>query len=374
MRTTFPRFVLTAVLMSCCAGCLPNATWLPDSSGFVYTGGKNKDTLYLYNLEKKASRVLVEKGAGPAWPAVSPNGKRIAVALRGTERVGKSLYHAFLEVVVFDRDGKELQRSEKMKWKDDTNFDVVAAQAFWVPGEDKLLLWSDAVTGFYDLIAKSHTLLDVNLATYRNTPIRPDGKGFLAVTKTGGPLCFVDWDGKKQDIQPTPEDASEGSKLWHLLYYPMMYSSHWDGDTAVVSWDDMRVATDADKLTASLEKIKPETTADGKVIQDQVKLADGGMVRAVELTKRWGQKHDPDDPYRYGRYRVELLKPGANEPKVLMDAAAMFMIQPSPDGKKAVVRYSKSEDAIFKTSNPNEDLFYVIDGGGDVTDKIDISK
>ncbi|HVS38929.1 MAG TPA: hypothetical protein VMS17_25450, partial [Gemmataceae bacterium] len=62
------------------------------------------------------------------------------------------------------------------------------------------------------------------------------------------------------------------------------------------------------------------------------------------------------------------------EPKVLMDAAGMFMIQPSPDNKKAVVRCSKSLDAIFTTSHPREDLFFVIDGAGDVTDTIDVAQ
>ncbi len=268
MRTSVLRLLSAALLLGCGAGCLPNATWLPDSSGFVYTGGKNKDALYLYDLEKKAPRVLVEKGAGPAWPAVSPDGKRIAVALRTKEDSTVSI-----EVVVFDRDGKELHRSPKMKWMAGAGPDVVTPQAFWVPGKDKLLLESDGTTVFYDLKSKSDTLLDVTLSTYRNTPIRPDGKGFLAVPKEGGgPIYFVDWDGKKQDIQLTPKDAFEGHKedaLVGMVMFPMMHSSRWDGDTAIVSWDDLRMKTDTDKLTASLEQIKPAKTEDGKVIQDQ---------------------------------------------------------------------------------------------------------
>ena len=57
-----------------------------------------------------------------------------------------------------------------------------------------------------------------------------------------------------------------------------------------------------------------------------------------------------------------------------MDRAGFFLIDPSPDGKKAVVQCSKSLDVIFKTSNANEDMLFVIDGDGDVTDTIDLSK
>ncbi len=154
----------------------------------------------------------------------------------------------------------------------------------------------------------------------------------------------------------------------------MMHSSRWDGDTAVVSWDDLRMKTDTDKLTASLEQIKPATTEDGKVIQDQVKLAGGAVVRAVELVKRYRQGGAAQNEAPFGSYRVEVVKPGAKEPTVLMDEAGFFMIYPSPDGKEAAARCSKTLDAIFKTANPGEDVLFVIDGKGETADKIDLAK
>ncbi len=72
--------------------------------------------------------------------------------------------------------------------------------------------------------------------------------------------------------------------------------------------------------------------------------------------------------------RVEVVKPGAKEPTVLMDEAGMFMIYPSPDAKRAVVKCSKTLDAIFKTANPGEDVLFVIDGKGETADKIDLAK
>jgi len=378
MRAHFPCTLLAAILLGCCAGCLPNATWLPDSSGFVYTGGPNKDRLYLYDLEKKAPRVLVEKGAGLAWPAVSPDGKRIAVALRHDDGTDVTL-----EVIVFDRDGKELQRSDantnvKMKWaKHEAGPDKVAAQAFWVPGKDKLLIYSDGATGFYDLKTNSSTMLDVSLSTFRDTPIRPDGKGFLAHKNPMG-LVFVDWDGKEKEIQPMQkapfENPGADSPLQGMVSFPLMHSSRWDGSTAIVSWDDLQVKIDADKLTASLEHIKPAMSADDKVIQDQVRLSGGGIVRALELTKRYRKDGLSDQQHPFGEYRVEVVKQGAKEAKTLMDGAAYFMIYPSPDGKKAVVKCSKSLDAIFTESKPDQDVLFVVDGIGEVTAKIDLSK
>jgi hypothetical protein len=378
MRTTILRR-LAVLLPLLATGCLPNATWLPDSSGFVYTGGDHKDKLYLYDLDKKAARTLVDKGAGPAWPAVSPDGKRIAVALRHDDGTNVSL-----QVLVFDRDGKQLLDSEagtniKMNWaKHEAGPSQVAAQAFWVPNQDKLLLYTDGVTGFYDLKTKTNTTLDVSLATFGSSPIRPDGKGFLALKKEAG-LVLIDWDGKEKDIQTMPKDAFDNqgadSPLQGMLYFPLMHSSRWDGSTAIVSWDDVQVKIDADKLTAKLEHIKPAMSGDDKVIQDQVRLSGGGVVRAVELTKRYRKDGAPNnDQYPFGGYRVEVVKQGAKEPKTLMDGAGYFMIYPSPDGKKAVVKCSRSLEAIFTESKPDQDMLYLIDGIGDVTAKIDLSK
>ena len=46
------------------------------------------------------------------------------------------------------------------------------------------------------------------VSTFGDSPIRPDGKGFLAYdTEDGGGLVVVDWDGKEKKIELTPKDA-----------------------------------------------------------------------------------------------------------------------------------------------------------------------
>src|SRR5688572_27588973 len=62
------------------AGCFPNVTWLPDGSGFVFTekGGRR---LIHFDLRTKERRVLCDDTkAKTMWPAISPDGKRVAVA------------------------------------------------------------------------------------------------------------------------------------------------------------------------------------------------------------------------------------------------------------------------------------------------------
>jgi dipeptidyl aminopeptidase/acylaminoacyl peptidase len=369
MRTSFLRLLLAALLPALAAGCLPNATWLPDSSGFVYTGGKTGDALYLYDLDKKASRVLVEKGAGPAWPAVSPDGKRIAVVRQSDDGPDH-----ILKVIVFDRNGKEVHHSPKLKWTPpakpgpgdgsdklrgwaEPNPVVLLHPTCWAGDQDKLLIRTDGGSALYDLKTDSLNVLDGVPCFFGNTLIRPDGKGFLAGTKDG--LAFVDWDGKEQEIVPTLKDAFP--QLGLLLASPYMHSSRWDGSTAVVSWDDLRLKIDTDKLAFAWEHFTPALSEDKKVIQDQVQLAGGTVIRAVELTKRY-TKDQPPLP-SHGKYRVEVLKKGTKEPKVLMDDAVYFMISPSPDGKKAVVKCAKEP--------LDWDLFFLIDESGDVAAQID---
>jgi hypothetical protein len=76
----------------------------------------------------------------------------------------------------------------------------------------------------------------------------------------------------------------------------------------------------------------------------------------------------------FGSFRVEVVKPGAKEPKVLMDEAAFYRIAPAPDGKHAVVKCSKTLEAILKEPKAGQDMLYVIDGDGSVADTIDLAK
>jgi dipeptidyl aminopeptidase/acylaminoacyl peptidase len=372
LRRAFPLLAAAALALVAGAGCLPNASWLPDSTGFVYTGGPNHDQLILYDVKEGKGRVLVKKDAGPAWPAVSPDGKRFAVALR--KRDGDA---AKLEVAVFDRDGKELQRSKPMDWRPTGGGDELAAQCFWAPDGDRLLLSSEGLSAFYDVKTGGSVKMALGVATFGNTPIRPDGKGFLAY-REGGQYVFVDWDGKEKEVEAKSKDLFGGdedpaSPRGGLLAFPLMHSSRWDGSKATASWGDVRIVVDTDKLTATRETIKPALTADKKVIQHQVELAGGAVIRAAELVPRYTKEPRGGGEPGFGRYRLEVLKPGEKEPKTVADPVDYFMIYPSPDGKTAVVRGAKTGEGMFE-NHPGDDLLYLIDAKGDVAAKIDTAK
>src|SRR5262249_30152201 len=89
-----PRLLLVAAALALTAGagCVPDVAWLPDSSGIVYTTtdwpATDRDAppkrpngrLVHYDLAKKKSRTIAETGTDTIQPALSPDGKRAAVA------------------------------------------------------------------------------------------------------------------------------------------------------------------------------------------------------------------------------------------------------------------------------------------------------
>ena len=131
-------FVLALLLAAC--GCVPVA-WLPDSSGFVCSlenQGNATFRLMHYDLAKKKMRVVVEKvPAATFWPAISPDGKQIAVAQLAGD--GK---HLQMRVIIYDLEGKETHRSSQFPWvktRDGVN-DLAATGVFWSAKTGKILV------------------------------------------------------------------------------------------------------------------------------------------------------------------------------------------------------------------------------------------
>jgi hypothetical protein len=195
-------------------GCLPRGVvWLPDSSGIVFTDMEHA-RLVCYDLTRKARKILVDDTKSKTtWPAISADGKRLAVArVVDSTEMGSKVETTRTEVIIYDIRGQELKRSRPLittgqlgNPATESKATLMEAGLNWSGPAAKLLLEN----AIYDCELDEWTKLDVKVMPFTNAPVRPDGKGFLAM----GPktLVFVDWDGWVTefagDLLPTNPDS-----------------------------------------------------------------------------------------------------------------------------------------------------------------------
>jgi hypothetical protein len=326
--------LLPLSLMLFMTGCVPlGMVWMPDSSGFIYPAGKQAEQIMFYDAAKRAHRVLIENtGATTLIPALSPDGKRIAVArIRRVEGHGESA-----QVVIYDKDGKEAHQSPILPWKETAEQDEgkYGTIVFWDRAGKRVLfcapLQKEPQTGIYDPESKKLQTVAGLLLPFGGSPIGPGGKGYLVIAGAEKPeVTLVDWDGKKQKIELDPETLTDNDRRT-ILTFPWWFSSRWDGDAALVSYDEWRIRLDTKKLAGSLEK-RPaaEARVGGDIIQQTYEFAGGVKVRAL-VTKGTDGKQD--------KSRLEILTPGAAKPRVIIgDAKGLFGFSPSPDKKLLAV-------------------------------------
>ena len=249
--------VLIAVLTL--PGCVPT-TWLPDSSGFVYvkpikgkmpfdppTGAQ----LIHFDLQKKAGLVVVQDiGIGTMWPAISPDGKGIAIA-RFKGEAGKA---KTVQVAVFDFQGK-LAKESKVFAEAPPPADGSSGMGggsggmlFWSPKDDMVVITDLDKTGVYSLRTDSIKVLDDSSPViHGGTPIIPDNSGFLVLVTEGqgkdkkARLALMDWAGKEQKIDASimeklasaeKKDINPAESISGLAIFPLLIPSWWEGNVA----------------------------------------------------------------------------------------------------------------------------------------------
>jgi hypothetical protein len=323
------------------SGCIPpGVAWFPDSSGFVYTGGKEKCDLRIFEVARKKSRPLPFKAGFAAWPAVSPDGKHIAVAWRFTRAADKETCAV---VVVVDRAGRVVHRSKDLE---EVAGDVL--QAYWSPRGDKLLISEEFWARFYDLKTQKWSRAAGPIATFGTSPVRPDGKAFLIHNFEG--YRVVNWDGKEQVVAPAwraliKDDPDKRG----LLRLPLHADSDWNGPVARVSGLDSRFRIDTVKLSLTQEAHKTPRTADGGVVRLEHAFPGGATVRLVEHY----EELFPGHLSRVGDPRIEVLRP-AQAPRVLVPKAGFVKFFPSPDGRLLAVRWGEDLCAVFGESKKQD--------------------
>jgi hypothetical protein len=399
-------------LLSCMiflSGCFPGVAWLPDSSGFIYTSGKEYQRLALYDVTKKKQTVLVEDTkAQTIWPAVSPDGKQIAL-VRLSEDKDKDIA---LQIVVYDRAGKEVKHSKVFPWKkqmkkkgDLTDLLLLPAaqapQLFWSPQGNRILVSAFAHNAIYDLKTDALTYRRQGvLYIFGGSPIRPDGAGFLvaaidldaigkqpAKEKKEDSYFFVDWNGREKSLEIPATVKDEFDKLKDLKnvdklmdpiiliagFCPAIGDSRWDGHVALTTGFPMQFRYDCEKLRFDMRPIiKPELTEDGQLIRQRHTFPGTKVsVRTVFLAAKVKGARGPDDI----KVRVETVTPNAAQPRVLFNATSFCSMIPAPDGKHLAILCLDPRSGEKKgEERPPDQRILVVNQEGELVVGIDQTK
>lgn len=337
------------------AGCVPNVAWLPDSSGFIFTEtvtGRKSPAMRLkqYDIQSKKSRVVLEDlgEALTCFPAVSPDGKRVAVA-----RVLWKGNQSVAQMVIYDLAGKEQQRSKEMNWSGlSKSGDKKEWLTFvWWPSSDRLMLTAmhadiDPQTGIYDL--KGDTLTTVaNLYPFflvENAPTRPDGRGFLAVENGTEVMSFVTWDGQRRELR-----TKEGEPI--LAKEAIDF--RWDGVQAVLRTPAAQYSINTDSGVGLVKAVPPLAGLKNDEKVERVAVFGGGRMefRAIEAPGM----NPSMPPVR----RAELREVATGKITSLAGVTQTPLVYPSPDRNYLAVR--------------TDSKIYVVNRNGEIVADIDAS-
>ena len=248
MKHLSTALVCSALLVTA-TGCFEDDTvWLPDSSGVVCIQADG--ALMHYDLTTSRRRILeradwLRNKKGQFKPAVSPDGKRVAVirhvASKQSHTVQFVLYNVSdgtkHESRVFALPAKEQLRATST---------IGSGRVHWSPNGQRILFHVDATIettrearakrlfggllsddptistlGVYDLRKDTVQVYDglheSQLSRYSSlSPFTPDGRGFLAESAGGWQsLVFADWTGQTYDFKLTEalRNAAEPVKV-----------------------------------------------------------------------------------------------------------------------------------------------------------------
>jgi hypothetical protein len=347
-------------------GCLPGITWLPDSSGFVYT--TENRALVHFDVAKGQARTLVEDtDTATLWPAVSPDGKQVAVARLTHEKDKPDM----LQVIIYDMNGKVIQRSGSFIYseagasepKDKLGLTVL----FWGPQDNQMVIssyTSTAKSAIYNIKTNSFSIMPEAMpAAFGGSPVRPDRQGFLVAKvsekkKDLTGMSFIDTKGKEHAIVLKLEALSSQEKQQtDMLVFPFLFTSHWDGNKAVVFNAKWRFEIDTDRLVGKLMSTPVVQINKGKEIRQQFTFP--GIFKVIRV---WTSKKEQAEKSDH----LEIFDSKDETTKVLIEKATNCTAFPSPNRKLVAVRCREAETKEGKQS----DLILVINQQGQVIGQI----
>jgi hypothetical protein len=347
--------LLPAALFLGLTGCVPvNVVWDADSAGFVFARpDEQKTRLVGYSLARKARTDLALVDCSSPWPAAGPEG-RLALARATVCREGPGT----IQFVIVERSGKVVRESTEFKVglaDKDLAEASQRAPAFvlaWTANPERIV-WAHPLArtcGVYEP-ARDRTVETTNampLLAGSGSPVRPDGRGFLAVTPfdLNGPACrkegepepglaLIGWDGKADrlgvpfSLTAEQQAASPGPVSLRFAGAELLATSI--------------------RGTAAFSLDRRFERADEKALPDFLSSADRPLIWHHAL---------PDGACLCffgegaGRASLEFQKPAhklrrvVSETKssgILIPSLAVF---PSPDGRKVAVRRSDDTEIL----------------------------
>jgi hypothetical protein len=348
------RALLLLVVLLVCSGCIPAITWLPDSSGFVYTAGRHGNQLMYFDLAKKEPQTLVEgTKCETLRPAVSPDGKRIALAKITHVRNERDTWR----ILIYDLTGKLVHSSKVFSesgFIEDENRLENTSEVYW-NSPDFILINKVAFStkktisnlgnagGFvlYDL--KSDRIVTQQsgyVLSFDGKALRPDGKRFLVATSKKDKtkrLSVVDITGNARSVTMKPSPA-EFEEVIGVLLLSGLANSSWRDNVAIISSYFGRLEIDTDRLEAFF---KPDAaySADLKEgIRQQADFSNGAWSLQIQCRKEQADNTSKD----FGR--LLLLDLREKKTQVLSEDALGAVLFPSPNGKFVAVRWIHKED------------------------------
>jgi len=355
------RRLSVAVLLATAAGCGfadSRMAWSPDSKSLFY--GTDDHSIKQYDLEKKATRVLERGSDAPTNVAISLDGNFAAVSAAGW---GSDCSGVVVSIYNLAKD--QLVASKSQLWGNkDSKRDFRKSACFWCPSNRRVLIcylageYSDSVEAVvYD--TEKATLGRIkgsppaaSICSYIGiSPIRPDGKGFLAMDNKPGEFrfSFVDWEGWERKIEKSENvtnllDALEKTETGKLskaeqdsfakaMFIPVP-RARWDGNVIVCPFYKGALRIDTDRHLIEYQEMKEQA-------EERHRLAEEGvLLRETFAGDRFALQILQDRKNKLVQI-VDLSKDRRRTLVSLSDAAKdSCTMARSPNGNFIAVRYS----------------------------------
>ena len=341
------------------SGCgVPDAVlWLPDSSGIVFSD-KDGSRLVHFDLTTQASRVIVpDTNASTPWPGLRADGKRIAVAKVEefkTKDSDQSLVRT--QVLIYDFDGHLVKESSVSEYSSEleepseaTETEIRQSALNWDGPPEKIIVFGGEAA-VYDC-EKDTWIQFEDLIPWPigNIPMRPDGKGFVAIVDSGEgeELCIVDWNGK---IARFDDRALLGEKSDPLL------TSEWNGDVFLLIFGDEILEYDTSSMKASRKKKSIDLVpSDGELTAFY--RFPGNESQLCQFTTKKAE----DSDFKEEQWKLEIQIPALGKRKVLFTSreyTSFVTFFPSPDNKKVALEFMDRKD--------DKREIVVVDNNGDI--------